>query len=295
MNMISNINSLLDKNQSNRIKEYRDKLLNHKLIKEFIDEYRDVINEKMIDTGLSVFNEFYININDPKYQPELIIYSGQINIRYTIRDKTLEQRFRDKVPARILFDESTKKYKGVNLNDLTIDNNNAKLINYLKEFIEVYRYGDNSKGLWVFGEFGIGKSYALAGFANDLHMRDVGVTYISSSQLMDDLYQSIKMNSSSIEKKLNNLMKAECLIIDDIGTEKTTDFTIKRVIYPIIKYRGEHNKPTFVSSNLSKADYYNHILKNQEINKMDVARLKEQLDVLMQEFYLRGINRRVKA
>ena len=64
---------------------------------------------------------------------------------------------------------------------------------------------------------------------------------------------------------------------------------------PIMKYRGEYKKPTFITSNLTKDQYYMQLNEGKEVIRMDIARLKEQLDVLMLELNMGGVNRRDKA
>ncbi|WP_273478759.1 ATP-binding protein [Ignavigranum ruoffiae] len=293
--MMNSISQLINLKGLPKIEDIKTALLEDAEIKEFIREYEDVITDDMINSGLSVLNEYKINRNDPHYKCKLMLYAGQISIVYKMRDVALEQRYRDKVPAKLRFDITTSKFRGISLKDAEEDLDNIKAKNFLEEFVEVYSYGAKLKGLWLCGKFGIGKSYLLGGFANDLHKKGVGVAYLSASQMVDDFYQSIRSDSGSFESKLNYLMKTEVLILDDLGTEKATSFTIKRILYPLMKYRGEYNKPTFITSNLTKDDYWIHLNNTGELSRIDIGRLKEQTDVLMTEMQMGGRNRRVKA
>ena len=98
-----------------------------------------------------------------------------------------------------------------------------------------------------------------------------------------------------MQKQLGYLQKSEVLIIDDLGTEKMTRNNIVDILYAVVKYRGEHNKPTFITSNLTKDQYYKALYDTNSINRMDIARFKEQLDVLTKEMQMIGQNRRDKA
>ena len=290
------IGSLINTRGLAPIEEVMNKILDDYEVQQFLSEYSDIIDDAMLRAGLSVLNEYRMNKNDPRYLPILFIYNGQIAIKYKIRDITLEQRFRDKVPASLVLDETTKKYKGLSLE--AVDRNDMGIIQImgvLEHFLNNYQYGSKLKGAWLYGKYGIGKSYLMGAFANELYRKNVGVTYVSSSQMMDDIYETMRSNSDSVERSIKRLMKAEVLIIDDLGTEKATDFTIKRVLYPILKYRGEYNKQTFVISNLTKDDYYIHLNNSGEFSRVDLGRLKEQVDVLMKEILMTGKNRRVKA
>lgn len=290
-------NNILNHPNLPNFNDVKEKLLNDNDVIEFINKFKDILTTDIIDVGLSSINEFIVSRKDPYYKCELGLYNGQIYTRYMMRDKVLQQKYRDKVPSKFITDKTTNKFRGITFDSLDEDMNNIQVINFCKQFIKNYRYGDKSKGIWLHGDFGRGKSYILGAFANELSKRQVGVTYVSASQMMTDILASMSFDSSSsnFEKQLNRLMKSEILIIDDIGTEKQTNFTINEVIYTIMKHRGEYNKPTFLSSNLTKNDYYIQLNDSKQFQRMDIARLKEQLDVLMKEMQLSGVNRRNKA
>lgn len=147
------------------------------------------------------------------------------------------------------------------------------------------------------GSFGIGKTYLMGAMATELNKRQVGVNFVNAAQLMNDMYEVIRSNSSddSVQKQIGYLQKSEVLIIDDLGTEKMTRNNVVDILYSIIKYRGEHNKPTFITSNLTKDQYYKALYETKAIERKDIARLKEQIDVLTKEVQMIGPNRRDKA
>ena len=264
-------------------------------IKEWVSDMDGVVDAGMIERGMGVLREYIKNKDNPTHRPVLQVYANNILVTYVLRSEALVLKYRDKVPSRLVYDRTTKKYKGVELSDYETDMSNIKFFEYCKDFIDTYSYGDGSKGMWLHGKFGVGKTYLMAGLATELKKKQVGVTFVSASQLMDDMYLIIKDNQNNIQREIEKLSKAEVLIIDDLGTENPTKFMLKNVLYPIMKYRGEYKKPTFVTSNLTKDQYYMQLNEGKEVIRMDIARLKEQLDVLMLELNMGGINRRDKA
>lgn len=266
-------------------------------IKEFLKKYEDYMDEDILKTGRTTLMEFVRTKNHPHFKPEIFLYNSQIAIRFEQRNTPLQQKFRDKVPSKLFYDASTRKYKGVQMTDYQMDMHNATAYGYVNAFIEQYRYGDKSKGIWLCGNFGIGKTYLMGAMATELNKRQVGVNFVNASQLMNDMYETVRSNSTddSVQKQMGYLQKAEVLVIDDLGTEKLTKNNVVDVLYAIIKYRGEHNKPTFITSNLTKDQYYMALNKVGTIERMDIARLKEQLDVLTKEVQMIGNNRRDKA
>lgn len=296
---MESINALLKEIPQKRpFEEVMKEVYSNDGVKEFIEKYKDYIDEDMLLTGSSVLLEYTRMFNDEHYIPTLMLYANQIAITYQPRDTPLNLKYRDKVSSRLILDKSTQKYKTARLEDFDTNMENAKAKGIVDNFIANYQYGDNSKGMWLVGKFGIGKTYLMGGLANALHKRSVGVNFISVNQLMNDLYETIRQNSrdTSVQKQIEYLQKAEVLILDDIGTEKITRNNIVDVLYAILKYRGEYRKPTFITSNLTKDQYYTLIhSKTQDISRVDISRLKEQLDVLMPEVQMSGQNRRDKA
>lgn len=266
-------------------------------VQSFLNKYNDYLDVETIKTGKSALNEFYRNKNNPHYKVDLYLYNGQITVSYTVRDTPLQQKYRDKVPSRLFYDASTRKYKGVRMDAYEMDMYNATAYGLVNSFIEKYRYRDKSKGIWLCGRFGIGKTYLMGAMATELNKRMVGVNFVNAAQLMNDLYETVRSNSmeDSVQRQIGYLQKAEVLIIDDLGTEKLTKNNVVDVLYAVLKYRGEHNKPTFITSNLTKDQYYQAINNAGNVERMDVARLKEQIDVLVKEVQMGGDNRRVKA
>ncbi|MDE7433982.1 MAG: ATP-binding protein [Mycoplasmoidaceae bacterium] len=78
-------------------------------------------------------------------------------------------------------------------------------------------------GAYLYGDFGIGKSYLCQAFANDLARNNKTVAYCFLPDFVHDLKQGFE--DSIIHKKneqiINNFKKADVLFLDDIGAEET--------------------------------------------------------------------------
>lgn len=266
-------------------------------VQEFLTQYKDYIDKDMLHIARSRLSEFVREKNNPTHEPKLVLYNSQIEVIYIERNTPLTQKYRDRVPSKLFYDNSTRKYKGVNMDDYETDMSNTQAVGKVLYFIKNYQYGDKSKGMWLHGSFGIGKTYLMGAMATELNKRKVGVNFISANQLVNDLYETMRKNSldNSVQKQLDYLSKSEVLIIDDLGTEKMTRNNFVDVFYHILKYRGEHNKPTFITSNFTKDQYYQHANNSGVLDRIEIARFKEQVDVLTEEVQMRGENRRVKA
>lgn len=295
MHSMADLTSLIK--QKYTVDEVMAEVIDDYDVKEFLKKYEDYIDDDMMKTGRSTLREFVLFKNDPHYKYELSLINSQFAISVVPRNTPLQQKYRDKVPSKLFYDNSTRKYKGVQMTDYQMDMSNATAYGLVNSFVERYRYGDNSKGMWLMGSFGIGKTYLMGAMATELNKRQVGVNFVNAAQLMNDMYEVIRSNSSddSVQKQIGYLQKSEVLIIDDLGTEKMTRNNVVDILYSIIKYRGEHNKPTFITSNLTKDQYYKALYDTKAIERKDIARLKEQIDVLTKEVQMIGPNRRDKA
>ena len=124
----------------------------------------------------------------------------------------------------------------------------AKL--YVKNFPELEAKG---MGLVFWGGIGTGKTFAAGCIANALIDQEISCHMTSLPRLFQ------YMNSSSFEQKgeyMNKLNKCRLLIIDDLGTERNTEYSME-LIYSIIDDRYVNRKPMIVTTNLSLTELNN--------------------------------------
>lgn len=142
-----------------------------------------------------------------------------------------------------------------------------RLDKYLKEFtprlqsdlkkikIKVLE-SDLKKGLFVTGIIGCGKSlYAanvmLASIRNTYIYQEGPKThsFITVPDLLDNIRQTYKEPESEIDL-VKFYSQVDFLVLDDLGVEKITDWTLEK-LFQIINYRYEYLKLTVFTSNLS--------------------------------------------
>lgn len=114
---------------------------------------------------------------------------------------------------------------------------------------------NTNRSVYLYGEPGTGKSHLVCCIVNKLKEEYNAVVYLT----VNDLFKEVKNYWNSTEDKNfveNTLKECDLLILDDIGTEKflksdNTEAYIQTLLFDIINYRYEHNKPMFYTSNLS--------------------------------------------
>ena len=139
-------------------------------------------------------------------------------------------------------------------------NRMKKNYNVCREFTE--RFADNDiKNILIYGQTGIGKTFMCGCIANALTEKAIPVIYISSIDLFDIITDSKFERSeySSDKPNIEDLVNAELLIIDDLGTESLTDFR-KAEFLEILNKKKEINgvRPCrmIITTNLSPKEIY---------------------------------------
>ena len=289
-NMVDN----LPEHRKKVAREQTKQILADEDVRQFISENN--IKKEMVIKYLSQFKEYFKyrdNGLNGKY-PKLNFKHNQVSVGYVFSQED-EQRIKDGVRKGIVRDYVTSKTKGVTFDDIEVDPTNAFLKKQLIELVENYRYGDNQNGLWVHGKVGIGKTYMISAMANTLAEKGAGVVFVNWLNTITKIMNSYSYQQESHEKEyqIDRLSKAEILIIDDIGTEKSTQHNVKSVLYQVLENRTNALKPTFFTSNYSIAEYEE--INANNVGRMDAERLTERIEMLAKEVRLTGENKRKKA
>lgn len=109
----------------------------------------------------------------------------------------------------------------------------------------------NSSSLLFQGAPGLGKTHLSLAIASELIERGFGVIYASAPELLSRMSrENIDFNYSENISIGQYLSDCDLLILDDLGTEFSTKFTVA-ALYNIINARVILSKPTIISTNLS--------------------------------------------
>lgn len=265
-------------------------------VRMFLEQYDLTEDADFIQRNMSRFRE-YIKVRDTDewYSANLKIYDHNVMVEYTPRNERLAFRLMSghSMVAKAHYDATTESFRDATVGKEDQDLYNAKAYAYIKRFIDAYAQGQYSKGMWLVGAMGIGKTHLMGAFTNRLVAKNISVRFLSMNQLIKDCHEKIKYNSADLDSFLRNIKtNSEVLIFDDLGTEPITNWSLKTVIYDIFDYRMNNKLPTFVTSNLSIMDYINQVRQGKDVIPMDATRLEERLTKLMTEVQMGGRNRR---
>lgn len=120
------------------------------------------------------------------------------------------------------------------------------VLNYCKSYAT--DFSRRSPSLLLYGKTGLGKTHLSLAVAGKAVESGYGVIYTSAQNLFNKLEKEKFGRSDGNTEE--TILDCDLLIIDDLGAEFTTQFTVS-ALYNIINSRELEGKPTIISTNLT--------------------------------------------
>lgn len=108
-------------------------------------------------------------------------------------------------------------------------------------------------GILFFGDVGTGKSFLACAIANALLGQLVSVSVTNFPRILNAIQGGF---DAERQKRIDRLQRYDLLVIDDLGAERDTAYSVEQV-YNVIDTRARAGKPLIVTTNLSLADLQN--------------------------------------
>lgn len=130
------------------------------------------------------------------------------------------------------------------------------LENYEKRTIEsekVHAYmialanEENTQGAYIFGASGLGKTHLAIGLLKKRMERGRTGLFVVVPELMESLRRCLRESGDDFEI-LQALYNVDCLVLDDLGAEKATEWVAER-LYLVVNQRYLSNRMTVITSN----------------------------------------------
>lgn len=139
------------------------------------------------------------------------------------------------------------KYRDARFSTFIKTNENEKVYSVSKKYAEQFdKMLKNNQGILFWGNVGTGKSFSAACIANSLMDNMVTVAMTSFVEILQNL-QNAQVDEAAYLKKFNEV---KLLIIDDLGTERSTDYALEKV-YNVIDGRYRSKMPLILTTNMT--------------------------------------------
>lgn len=163
------------------------------------------------------------------------------------------------------------------------DPERAKALSYIIAFLE----NPKSKGVYIHGKYGTGKTFILYKVATNLAGNGKNVIIANYPDLVRYLKSCI--SDGTLEREIVRLKKIDVLMLDDIGGENNTAYVRDEILCPILQYRLLENKPVFMTSNYDLKLLRDHFMETKDdINTVASDRIIERIKALMHDVELKG-------
>lgn len=123
-----------------------------------------------------------------------------------------------------------------------------KIYRYMTNFSTSFKRGTLTKGLFICGNFQIGKTYSLACAANLFAKSGIDSLLIYFPDLIREL-KSLLGKTDEFENRINMLKSVDVLMLDDIGAEMPSAWVRDEILCPILNYRAQERLPVFFTTN----------------------------------------------
>ncbi|RNA70305.1 primosomal protein DnaI [Alteribacter keqinensis] len=230
------------------------------------------------------------------YQPELKMYRDDIQVSYhpcPLKKKS-DERKRQASFIKSLY--IPKEIVAVTFKD--IDQDNASRVTAIKkalQFSQETKPGEDGKGLYITGSFGVGKTYLMGAVSNALAEREIESMIIYTPDFFRELKQGI--TDGSYQDKLETVKRVPVLILDDIGAETMSAWVRDDILGALLQYRMMEKLPTVFTSNYDLDELETHLTYTnrggvENIEVLKAKRIMERIRHLNEEIAMKGTNRR---
>ena len=262
---------------------------------------KESLSQEELNRSISKFNQ-YITERDKflrgdtdyiarGYKPILVMNHGYADVSYEETAELIAAEKEASVKKRLNLINLPSSLKDVRLVDVYRDDvARLTVLNKIIKFVD--GYPNESKGFYLYGDFGVGKSYMMAALAHDLsEKRQASSTILHFPSFVIDVKNAI--NTGQVKEMLDQVKKAEILILDDIGAEQMSPWVRDEVLQVILQHRMQEILPTFFTSNFNFEDLERHFATSRNGDETwQAKRVMERIKFLAKEVRLEGENRR---
>lgn len=277
-------------------------------IQQFLQTHREKLAPNAADQGMIKLYEFMTRsrkcadcpslgecINTMKgYEPKLLIQNGYIDMQYAPCPRQIaaqEQRNTEKLVQSMYV---PKDVLNATFDQVDVDNpTRMKALQIAEDTVsQLIADPEHYKGLYLYGKFGVGKSYLLGAIANELKKQNKASFILYFPEFLKEMKQSL--GDQSFAGKVDAVKRSSILMLDDIGAESLSSWARDEVLGTILQFRMAEGLPTFFTSNFDYNELEHHLTYSQrgEEEPVKAARIMERIKFLSIPVEMKGKNKR---
>lgn len=293
-----------------RYEAMRREILEHPHVQEFLAQHADELNYDNVERNLPKLQEFINQSTEccgcdntehctnylKGFLPTLRVVRNSIEMDYVRCEQKIREEERRDVANMIASMHMPKDVLQATIHDLSIDDESRVAIaQKAAQFVKITKETGQlpAKGFYLYGKFGVGKSFVLGALANELASIKIRSVVVFVPEFLREMKNAIGDNT--LNEKIDYIKKAPVLMLDDLGAETMTAWTRDEILGTIFHYRMAEQLPTFITSNFNYEELEHHLAQSQkgDIEVVKAGRIMERIKALTVPIEMRGKNRRM--
>lgn len=270
--------------------------IKHPKVQAFLAQNKEKLNKEIVQASLPTIFNYVEQIESPNpvmegYTPKLFLNGKVIDITYVPTEAKLNSEAKKRAENRIELIDLPAKLRHVELANVDATLEREYALNEVAMFLAEFKKNKHIKGLYLTGDFGVGKTYILAGVANAIARQGSRVVFLHVPSFIASLGSHFQDNS--LNDEIDRIASAPVLIFDDIGAETLSEWSRDDVLGVILQKRMDNVLPTFFSSNITMDGLNEHFAETRNsVDEVKARRLMERVRFLSKEVFVGGKNRR---
>ena len=270
--------------------------IKHPKVQAFLAQNKERLNKEIVQASLPTIFTYVEQIESPNpvmegYTPKLFLNGKVIDITYVPTEAKLNSEAKKRAENRIELIDLPAKLRHVELENVDATPERDDVLDEVGIFLASFKKNKHTKGLYLTGDFGVGKTYILAGLTNSIARQGSRVVFLHVPSFIASLGSHFQDNS--LNDEIDRIASAPVLIFDDIGAETLSEWSRDDVLGVILQKRMDNVLPTFFSSNMTMDGLNEHFAKTRNsVDEVKARRLMERVRFLSKEVFVGKKNRR---
>ncbi|GEK58112.1 primosomal protein DnaI [Marinococcus halophilus] len=227
------------------------------------------------------------------YQPELMEDKGKVTVAYHRCSLKVHDDEKKKRQSLIKSYYIPKEILHASFDQVDMDHQSrAKAGTTALHFASTTVPGEDGKGLYLYGKFGVGKTYIAGAIMNELAERSIGSMIVHVPDFFREIKESLSDNT--VREKVDSVKGVPVLVLDDLGAESMSAWTRDDILGVILQYRMMEKLPTVYTSNYDYSELEEHLTYSQKggNERLKAKRIMERIRPFTEEVFMDGQNRR---